>query len=479
MTDRLRAEDLAIMAQDSVRTPMHNLSVEIFDPRESGLDYEGLLAHICDRLSYVPRYRQRIREVPGRLANPIWVDDPHFDLAYHVRRSAVPSPGKLEQVRELAARIASRPLDPQRPLWEVYFVEGLEGGRVALLSKSHEVLVDGISTVDLGQVLLDIDPEPHTPVQDEWQPAEEPAPARLVAVALAEGARSPSLLVGAARGLVGFAASAGGTVASRVVDAASALTGRRSGLDSPFNLEPSGQRRLIAVRTKLGDYRKVRRAHGGTVNDVIIATLTAAIRSWLMTRAEEVSASRKIRALVPLAVVDEDLEPTSVGAQVVGHIIDLPIGEASPVVRLHQVSYAMRSHREGGKAVAADDIAGVSGFAPATFHALGSRLAATNQSPINLVITNVPGPQFPLFLAGAQMVETFPAPPLPPGFGLAIGVTSYDGGVYYGITADRDAFPDADVLGQCVVEALEELVESARADRPRAPRGRRTQQKTE
>jgi len=176
---------------------------------------------------------------------------------------------------------------------------------------------------------------------------------------------------------------------------------------------------------------------------------------------------------VPMSVIDEELEPTSLGSQVVGHRLSLPVGESSPVVRLHQVSYALRAHSETGRAVAADRIAGVAGFAPTTFHALGSRVAAAESQGVNLVITNVPGPQFPMYLAGAEMVETYPVPPLHPGFGVAIGVTSYDGGVYYGITADRDALPDIDVFGQCVREALDELVDSASDSRPRAPRGRK------
>jgi diacylglycerol O-acyltransferase len=173
-----------------------------------------------------------------------------------------------------------------------------------------------------------------------------------------------------------------------------------------------------------------------------------------------------------MSVLDEELEPTSLGSQVVGHRLDLPIGEPSPVVRLHQVSYAFKAHKETGKAVAADRIAGVAGFAPTTFHALGSRVAAEEAPGVHLVITNVPGPQFPMYLAGAEMVETYPVPPLLRGFSLAIGVTSYDGGVYYGITADRDALPDVEVLGQCVTEALDELVDAS-SSRPRAPRGRR------
>src|ERR1700712_1401621 len=195
MSERLRASDLALLADETPQTPMHNATLEIFDPEDSGFDYDALLAHIDDRIAFVPRYRQHVRRIPGRLANPVWVDDEDFDLAYHVRRSALPGPGTLDQLRELTARILSRRLDPDRPLWEVYFVEGLEDGRVALLSKSHQILVDGISTVDLGQVLLDVDPGPRQLVRDDWVAPTEPTPAKLAASAVLESVRSPRVAV--------------------------------------------------------------------------------------------------------------------------------------------------------------------------------------------------------------------------------------------------------------------------------------------
>ena len=276
------------------------------------------------------------------------------------------------------------------------------------------------------------------------------------------------------RGNAESVARAVGAVGGRARELAGTLSDRRRLPESPVNTALSEQRRFVAVRTSLEDYRQVRRVHGGTVNDVVLATITGALRSWLMTRAEPVHGSRTLRAMVPMSVIDSDLEPTSLGSQVAGHLLSLPIGEPSPVVRLHQVSYALKAHKETGRAVAADRLAGVAGFAPTTFHALGSRVAAAQaRRGFNLVITNVPGPQFPLYAAGAQMAETYPVPPLLPGHALAIGVTSYDGGVYVGLTGDRDALPDLDVLGQCVTEALEELVFSASDGRQRAPRGRK------
>jgi len=244
--------------------------------------------------------------------------------------------------------------------------------------------------------------------------------------------------------------------------------------ETPINTRLSEQRRFVSVKTSLDDYRTVRRFHGGTVNDVILATVTGAMRDWLMTRAESVRGSRSLRAMVPMSVMDSELEPTSLGSQVVGTLLSLPVGEASPVVRLHQVSYALKAHKETGRAVAADRLAGVAGFAPTTFHALGARVALGQAwRGFNLVVTNVPGPQFPLYAAGARMLESYPVQPLLAGHALAIGVTSYDGNVYFGLTGDRDALPDLDVLGQCITEALQELVDTASPNRQRAPRGRR------
>jgi diacylglycerol O-acyltransferase len=475
MTERLRPTDMGFLVAESASTPMHNATLEVFEPGpgRAPLDYDRLLALVADRIAFVPRYRQRIRSVPGRLANPVWVDDEDFDLTYHVRRSAVPRPGSMDQVRDLTARILSRQLDRSRPLWELYLIEGLEQGRCALLSKSHQILVDGVATIDLGQVVLDVEPEPPATPQVDWRPLGPPGSAELLAEALGDSLRDPRQALGTVVANAGSVVRSVGAVGSRVLELAGPLAQRRSRSDSPLSTALSEQRRFMTVRTSLEDHRTVRRFHGGTVNDVILATVTGAMRGWLMTRGEPVPTSRTLRAMVPMSVIDNDLEPTSLGSQVAGHLVDLPIGEASPAVRLHQVSYALKAHRETGRAVAADRLAGVAGFAPTTFHALGGRVAAAQlRRGFDLVVTNVPGPQFPLYAAGALMTETYPAQPLLPGHALSIGVTSYDGRVFFGLTGDRDALPDLDVLAQCVTEALEELVDSTTVGRTRAPRGR-------
>ncbi|WP_104107588.1 wax ester/triacylglycerol synthase family O-acyltransferase [Nocardioides sp. 616] len=476
MSERLRPRDLAFLATDSPSTPMHNATLEVFEPGKRGFDYASVVDLIAERIAYVPRYRQRLQAVPGRLANPVWVDDHEFDLSYHVRRSALPRPGTMDQLLELAARIVSRPLDRNRPLWEVYVIEGLDEGRVAVLAKSHQILVDGIQTVDLGQVMLDVSPDQEPLGRDEWRPERTPTAASLVLGAIADSLDSPATVLSTTRSNLGSFLRTADSAVNRVGQVASALSNRRPTPESPVNGPLSQQRRLVTVATDLADYRRIRRVHGTTVNDVVLATVTGGLRGWLMTRDEALYGIRRLRAIVPMSVIDDELEPTSLGTQVTGHEVNLPVGEPSAVVRLLQVSHSFHGHKETGRAVGAERLAGIAGFAPTTFHALGSRVAGAElRRGFHLSVTNVPGPQFPLYAAGARMLESYPVHPLLPGHAVAIGVTSYDGQVFYGITVDRDLIPDADVLGQCLVEALEELSDSASDTRPRAPRGRKKQ----
>ena len=327
MSERLRPRDLAFLATESSSAPMHNATVEIFDPGDSGFDYTRLTELIADRIAFVPRYRQRIQQVPGRIANPVWVDDARFDLSYHVRRSGLPRPGTIEQLRELVGRIMSRPLDVNRPLWEVYFIEGLAEGRVAILSKSHQVLVDGVETVDIGQVLLDTSPQPKDLDQDDWMPRRTPTATGLAFGALAENVRDPHTLAATTRSRAEALVRGASAARERVGQVVNALANRRPHPESPLSALLSEQRRFVTVRTDLEDYRRVRAVHGGSVNDVILATVTGALRAWLLARGTSSSAMRQLKAMVPMSVIDDDLEATSLGTQITGHLVALPIGE--------------------------------------------------------------------------------------------------------------------------------------------------------
>jgi diacylglycerol O-acyltransferase / wax synthase len=463
VVDRLSPLDVSFLYLETPTTPMHVGGVAVFSPPEEGFDYERLVELIGERIALVPRYRQKVRPVPGHLANPVWVDDDQFDLTYHVRRSALPRPGTDAQLRELVGRLLGRRLDRARPLWEIYLVEGLEGGRVGIVTKTHHAMVDGVAAVDIGTVMLDVAAEPREIPPDDWTPSRGPGRVGLVAGAVTDLVRRPTEAVDAARGAVVDVRA----TASRVGGAAggllsSVLTVARPAPASPLNVPIGEQRRFGTARTDLDDYRRVRKEHGGTVNDVVLATVAGALRAWLLTRGEAVSPSSTIRAMVPVSI-REPGQQSGPGNRVSSYFVDLPVGEGNAVMRLHQVSFAMRGHKESGQSVGADALVQLSGFAPPTLHALGARLASDfSRRLFNVVVTNVPGPQFPLFAAGARMLEMFPAVPLSKGQAVSIGVTSYDGGVYYGLNADRDALPDVDVLAACLEESLEELVGTVR-----------------
>ncbi|WP_370247218.1 wax ester/triacylglycerol synthase family O-acyltransferase [Nocardioides sp.] len=475
MSERLSPRDLAFLTAETPTAPRHNATVEIFEPGDSGFGYDRFRDLIGDRIALVPRFRQRLLDVPGHLTTPRWVDDPHFDLGYHIRRSALPRPGTDAQLRELVGRIVSRPLDRTRPLWEVYVVEGLAGDRLAVLSKTHQALVDGVHTVDLGQLLLDLSPEPRELEPDDWSPRRAPSPLIVAAGGAKEVLTSRTAAVDTAAMATAAARRRMRESRARVGAVASALTGRRPSTGSAVGGPLSQHRRIVTLETALADYRTVRAAHGGTVNDVILATITGGVRAWLMTRSESLGGLRTVKVVVPVSVIDEEREATSLGSQIAPHVVRLPVAEPSPVVRLHQVSYSFQAHQETGRSVAANRLAGIAGFAPATFHAIGARVAFEEvRRGYHLSVTNVPGPQAPLYAAGARMVATYPVPPLVEHHPIAVGVTSYDGKVFYGLTADRDQIPDADVLASCLRESLDELLDSANpTTRSRAPRGRR------
>ena len=463
MADRLSPLDVSFLYFEEPTTPMHVGSVAIFQAPEEGFDYERLVQLIKDRIAFVPRYRQRVRWVPGRIANPVWVDDEHFDITYHVRRSALPRPGNDEQLFELVARVQSRRLDRNRPLWEMYLVEGLSDDRFAIITKTHHAVVDGVGAVDIGQVILDTTPEGRDTPQDTWRPAPEPSWAELVAGAVGETVRRPTAVVETVRSGLSDVRS----VAGRVLGAAGgvlamARTAARSAPETPLNAVIGEQRRYAAASSDLDDYRRIRKAHGGTVNDVVLAVVAGALRAWLLTRGESVSSFTSVRAMVPVSIRGGTPD-AALGNQVAAYLVDLPVGEPSAVMRLHQVSYRMKAHKETGQAVGAEALAGLAGFAPPTLHSLGARVASgLSKRWFNLVVTNVPGPQQPLYAGGARMLSAFPVVPLAKGQAVSIGLTSYDGGVYYGLNADRDAMPDVGVLAQCIEDSLAELLDTVR-----------------
>ncbi len=478
MPDRLTPLDVSFLYLEEPSTAMHVGSVMLFRPAASGLDLAALTEHIQARVAPVPRYRQRVRTVPGRLANPVWVDDENFDIGAHIRRVQLPAPGSAAQLEDLVARVQARPLHRDRPLWEVVVVEGLDGGEFALITKVHQAMVDGVHAVDLGQVILDEDAHHREPPQYLWKPGPEPTTLELVAEAVAESVGRPTrVLETLTAGLGDIRATATKAAGALGGLGLAARTATRPVPRSPLNQEVGETRRFRMVVTDLEDYRTIRttlaaRATPGasrrrvqvSVNDVVLGVVAGALRSWLLGRGVPVPPSASVRALVPMSVkVAPDARAGAVGSRVSSLLIDLPTGEGNPLIRIAQVSYQTMAHREAGMALDAQTIAGLAGFAPATLHSLGARVASGLSRHIyNLVVTNVPGPQTPLYLDGAQLTGSFPVIPLARTQALSIGLTSYDGAVCYGLYADHDAVPDLDVLGASLQECLTETLEALR-----------------
>ena len=466
---RLSASDASFYQLENSATPLYVGSLSILRQPRAGLSYETLLATVERQLPKVPRYRQKVREVTMRLARPVWVDDHDFDITYHVRRSALPSPGSDEQLHELIGRLAARPLDKSRPLWEMYLVEGLANNRLALYTKSHQALINGMSAVEISHVIADRNRRPPPFVEDIWVPAREPGKARLLLGAIGDWATRPQAQLKAVHsGVIDLVTNSGQLVDAgrRMFDVARTLA-RGTPPRSPLNTTVSRNRRLHGgARGRLDDYRVIRSRYNCDVNDVVLAVITGALRNWLLSRGEAAAPTTTVRAMAPLPVyVDEAFDSSGRGqaiSQVAPFLVDLPVGEGNAVVRLSQIAHATETNPTAGSLVDARTIATLSGFAPPTLHAMGIRVA-TGLSPrlFNLLITNAPGAQSQMYVAGAKLLETYAVPPLLNNQVLAIGVTSYNGMLYFGINADRDAMSDVDVLPVLLAESLDELLEAA------------------
>ena len=464
MVTRLSASDASFYQLENTSTPMYVGSLSILRKPRGGLPYDALLETVERRLPQIPRYRQKIREVTLGLARPVWVDDPEFDITYHVRRSALPSPGSDTQLHELIARLGSRPLDRSRPLWEMYLIEGLAKNRLALYTKTHQALVNGMTALEIGHVVADRSQRPPPFGEDIWIPGREPSDRDLVLGAVGEWLARPGLQLQAARSAVTNSAEFGELV-RRMTDVARTAA-RGTAPSSPLNTKVSRNRRFTVASGELSDYRLVRSRYDCDVNDVVLAVIAGALRNWLLSRGEPVTTTSTVRAMAPTSVYPEaDLEATGPGqaiSEVAPFLVDLPVGEGNPVVRLSQIAHATESHSAAASLVDARTIVTLSGFPPPTLHAMGTRVATQfSARQFNLLITNVPGPQSQMYLAGAKLLETYAVPPLLHNQVLAIGVTSYCGKLYFGINADRDAMSDVDVLPALLAESLEELIEAA------------------
>ena len=450
----MSAMDAMFLHVENDVTPMHIGGVSIFEGPPP--PFADLRAMVESKLDHTPRYRQKVRFVPLGLGEPVWVDDPYFDIGYHLRHSAVPADGTEAQLRTMAARVFSQHLDRARPLWEIWMVEGLDEGRWALLSKVHHCMVDGVAATDLMSVMFD-DASAPEPTAAAWRPEPGPSRVELVTRSAAHRLLNPAEQVAAAlrtrsaliQGMAGTARAVAAAPPS-LRPATSSLTG------------PIGPHRVWSwADVGLADVKSVRGPLGGTVNDVVLTVITNGFRDLLEARGEEVGADRVVRTMVPVSV----RRPGEKGVynnRVSAVFARLPVGVDDPVERLAAIREQMDGIKSSGQAVAGDVLSQLSGFAPPMLLALGSRVM-TRSARLNMdtATTNVPGPQQPVRALGRRLLESYPYIPLVGTIRIVVGIFSYDGRLYFGVTGDRDHAPDIDVLTAGVETGLANLLDSA------------------
>jgi WS/DGAT/MGAT family acyltransferase len=458
-SDRLTGLDASFLHLEDAVSHMHVAGVMIFEG--SPPPYDELLTAIERRLGLVPRYRQRLAFVPLAQGRPKWVDDPHLNLRYHVRSTALPAPGSEDQLKDLAGRVFSQQLDRDKPLWEIWLVDGLEGDRFAMLSKTHHALVDGISGVDIMSVLFDTSPEPAAPPDagDRWLPRPLPSAAQLLGEALIERATVPAELARSVRAVLrGPRMVAEGVRDAAVGVGAMAWAGLNPAPPTPYNKSIGPHRRFTWVRVNLGDIKAIKNDLGGTVNDVVLATVAGALGKHLRRRGMNTDGV-ELKAMVPVSV-RADVERGALGNRVAAMMAPLPVWCQDPVARLDIVREELKGLKSGGQAVGAQVLTQLSGFAPATVMGQASRVMA-RQRFFNVVVTNVPGPQIPLYLAGKRLSDTFPMVPLAKNQSLGIALLSYAGHINFGLVGDYDLMWDLDSFAEDIRESLSELAAEA------------------
>jgi WS/DGAT/MGAT family acyltransferase len=454
--DRLSATDAGFYYAESENAPLHVGSVAVFEgPAPS---YGDLVRLLLSKLPQVPRYRQRVREVPLNLGRPLWVDDPHFQILYHVRHTAVPKPGGQEQLRNLAGRVLGQRLDMAKPLWEVWLVEGLEDDRWAIISKVHHCMVDGIAGTDLMQVVFDLDPDAEHTAPRDWTPQRNPSGLAMVAGALTETAtgplrqltHGPSAVVDGTKGLVSSVRAAAATLPAL---ARQALTPTARTLTGPIG----PHRRWAWADAGFDELKTARTALGGTVNDVVLTAITRGFRDLLKGRGA-LGSDTVVRTMVPISIRQQG-ERGSLDNRVTAVFVDLPVGEPDPVARLAAIRRQMDDYKRTMQAVDARSIIAMGDFVAPTLLALGVRASVqTGQTWCQAVTTNVPGPRVPLYVLGRRMVSAHPYVPIAGGTRISIGIFSYLDSMTFGINADFDAFPDVDVLSEGIRRGIDELV---------------------
>ncbi len=456
--DRLSAMDVSFLENESATSHMHVGGIMIFEgPPPS---YDDLLDHVRSRLHLVPRFRQKLAKPPAQTGRPFWVDAPSFNLEYHVRHSALPAPGSEEQLRLMAARIFSQRLDRSKPLWELWLVQGLTRKRFALLTKTHHALVDGVSGVDIATVLFDLQPVPKpTEEEDGWVPDQEPSNTTLLARGVEDLATVPLRAARRAQQAV----ERPRTEVARVREALEGVgelgwAFANPAPKVPLNVKIGSYRRFEWVRCDLAHFKQIKDALGGTVNDVVLAVVAGALRSWLAGRGIKTE-GMELRAQIPVSIRATD-ERGQLGNRITAMRAPIPVYVEDPVTRLQTVSAAMRGIKESKQALGAEMISRLNDFAPPTLLAQAVRINFSTRL-FNLVVTNVPGPQVPLYVLGRELQDCFPVGFLPPDQALFIAIMSYNGGINFGLLADYDSMDDVDVVARGIDDAVAELLEAA------------------
>jgi diacylglycerol O-acyltransferase / wax synthase len=471
--ERLSAMDLSFLAMEDGRAHMHIGSVSIHDAEplrrpDGGIDFDRILAFVEAQLHKAPRFRQKLEWVPG-FGQPVWVDDARFNLLFHVRHSALPPPGDVRQLKRLAGRVLSQEFDRGKPLWEYWFVDGLEGGRFAVISKVHHCIADGISSVAMGNVLVGPDPDYRPPRRRRWLPRPAPSATQLVLGELGHRMGAPLALLRAAarrgrRGAPGEGASWAGLRA--LVGSAAGALGRGPG--TPLQVEIGPHRRFDWTRLPLAEVHAIGAGAGGTVNDVVLALASGALRSFLRRRGVAVG-GLDFRAIVPVSVRRES-ERASLGNRVSGLLVRLPLDEEDPWKRLLRVVETTHELKASGQSRAGELLEQALELLPTQLLIPVFRQAARSGAA-DIVITNVPGAKVPVYLLGARQLEVYPVVPLVPGQALGIALLSYDQGLFWGLNADWDAVPDLHDLVEDLEAGFEELKAAALPREEASPAG--------
>jgi WS/DGAT/MGAT family acyltransferase len=445
-SQRLSALDASFLDVESASAHMHVGWAAAFDPPEEGPapSFEQLRDHISRRLHRAPRYRQRLAEVPLGLSRPVWVDDEGFELRRHVRRA---STGDL---RELAATVLSTPLSRDRPLWEMWIAEGLDDGRIGIVGKAHHCMVDGIAAVELAGLLLDPQPEAPAEPPETWEPRPAPGPATRLVEGVVDRARDELSLVGSAARLAASPArlATGAQRATRALVSSLTPAAPVGALNDPI----SPYRTLVTLGRPLEELRAIKRAHGCTVNDVVLAVACGGVRRYLERRDEEPAS---LKAMVPVNVRAEDAAG-ELGNRISFIFLELPCDEPEPELRLRDIARATAEAKEAGESAGATTVLDLAAAAPSVVQRIFSRLVASPRT-FNVVVSNIPGPQEPMWMLGCRLREAFPVVPLADRHALSIGFTSVAGGAFFGVYADRDAVSDAERLAADIGRELDEL----------------------